>query len=915
MDRGAGVGSVVGRDVELARLDEFVTATAGGGTLVLIGGPGIGKTTLWEAATESARARGVRVLSARSPVVGEAQLPYMGLVDLCDRVTDAELTVLPTPRRQVLEGVLMRAAPFDAPASEAAIALASLDVVRGLAARDPVLIAIDDLQWLDPGSSDVLVFLARRIHAARVGFLLARRPGPAQALETVLARGAFDRMQVGPLSFGAVRRLLAERLGLTISRQRLRRIVEATAGNPLFALEVGRSLLDRGGLELDDAIPLPESLEEVLGSRVRRFPGAVRRVLLAVALSEDPRAGQLIAILGEGALDEAVDAGAVVIDGQRVRASHPLLAAAAERRSRARERRDVHLALSGVATDEVARSWHLALATTAPDGELADRVAAAATVARSRGARQQAALLAAHALRLTPAGALKRAERVLELAECLDDAGELRRMTRLLQEEVGSLPSGPLRAQAWVLLSESDAVRSREDQSRYLGRALSECGEDHNLRARVLAKLAGNAAVAAVAELDRAEAWALEALGAAVEPMVVRYALWSLAWVRGLTGRPLDDLCARSAVADDPTAYISASAERVAAYQLVWRGEVASARTALGSLLALADARGDLTSYAIVRMHAVELEVRAGDLAAAAQLLDEWSESTDFETQFRPQYPRCRALLEAGYGRVDEAMRWGGETIALAQAAGSRWDELQGRRALGLAALLEGAPKRAVAELWPVWEHCEREGVRDPGVFPVAPELVAALVELERIEDARAVTDRLCELAVQLDHPWGRASANRCEGLIRLAGSGSIEVGAARLTEASAQLGDLGLRFDSARCLLALGRAQRRAKQWRGARNTLQQAAEALAALGADGWAQRARAELERVGGRRRADGQLTPSERRVVELAAQGRSNKEVAAALYVTVNTVEVHLSRAYGKLGVRSRGQLAQRLAEGP
>jgi DNA-binding CsgD family transcriptional regulator len=464
-----------------------------------------------------------------------------------------------------------------------------------------------------------------------------------------------------------------------------------------------------------------------------------------------------------------------------------------------------------------------------------------------------------------------------------------------------------------VLLSESQAVRSREDQVRYLQLALAECDEDLDLRARVLAKLAGNAAAAAVADLAQAEAWAAEAVQIAEDPSVGRSAMWALAWVRATLGRAPDELCARSAVADDPGTYISASPERVAGYRLVWRGELAAARSSLDSLMALADERGDVTSYAMMRMHMVELELRGGEFAAAGRLLEEWSESADFETQFRPQYPRCRALLEAGRGRVDDATSWARETIELAQAAGSRFDELHALTALGRAALIEPAGEQAVDALWPVWELCEREGVLDPGLFPVAPELVEALVELERIEDARAITDRLAELGALLDHPWARVSSERCDGLIQLARSGAA--GAATLRGAVLELDRLGLRFDSARCLLLLGRAQRRAKQWSGARTTLEQAAAAFDALGADGWAQRARSELDRVGGRRRAGGGLTPSERRVVELAAEGRSNKEIAAALYVTVNTVEVHLTRAYAKLGVSSRRQLTKQLPSRP
>jgi DNA-binding CsgD family transcriptional regulator len=170
------------------------------------------------------------------------------------------------------------------------------------------------------------------------------------------------------------------------------------------------------------------------------------------------------------------------------------------------------------------------------------------------------------------------------------------------------------------------------------------------------------------------------------------------------------------------------------------------------------------------------------------------------------------------------------------------------------------------------------------------------------------VARRLGELAGQQDHPWARATFKRCTGVLELATGADVETGAASLAEAAVDLDALGSRFDGARCLLALGRAQRRLRQWRGARESLERAAVSFAALGASGWAARVKSELERVGGRRRAESELTPSERQVSELAAEGLS------ALFVTVNTVEVHLARAYAKLGVRSRGQLAKRLAGG-
>ncbi len=893
-------------------MNERVSELRAGSATVLIGGPGYGKTTLWEEAVESARRQHARVLTAR-PSQMVSHLPFAGLIDLADGLSEAELAPLPEAQRRALAAVLMRAEPSAEPPPPAVVAVGLLGVVRALAEGGPVLVAIDDLHWLDSPSAEALTFVVHRLAGARVAFVFARRPGRAGSLEAVLSRGSIERIEVGALSLGAVRRLLAERLGLTISRHRLRRIVEATDGNPLFALEIGRSLLERG-TSLEDELPLPDSLEELLGERVASLSAAAQRVLLAVALSEDPRVEQLLTVVSGEALDDAVDAGAVLIDGGRVRASHPMLAAAAEGRSKAGECRDLHLALAAAAIDEPARTMHLALAAYGPDARLATRAAAAADEARRRGVRRQAALLAGHALRLTPAGAVERPARVLELAERLDDAGELRRMTALVQDELGTLAPGPLRARAWVLLSESDAVSSREDQDRYLDRALAECPQDPNLRARALAKKAGHAAAAAVSDLDQAEQWGLEALECASDMTVRRYALWALAWSRALGGRPLDDLCDQSSVAADPTAYISAAPERVAAKRLFWRGELGGARTALRELSDLADERGDLTSYAMIRMHTIEAELRCGNLPAVKRLLDEWAESSDFETQFRPQYPRCRALLHAVSGHHDDAIRWATETIELAHAAGSKWDELEARHALGIAALLGAAPDQAAAEMWPVWEHCERQGVRDPGAFPVAADLVEALVELRRFEDADEILECLHVRAEAQEHLWARATVHRCAALLALARDGYEETSARRLGEAAAELHGLEAHFDGARCLLALGRAQRRAKQWRDARETLEQTVAAFGGLGAEGWADRAQAELDRVGGRRRADGELTPSERRVIELAGQGMSNKEIAAALYVAINTVEVHLSRAYVKLGVRSRGQLAQRRAAG-
>ena len=229
----------------------------------------------------------------------------------------------------------------------------------------------------------------------------------------------------------------------------------------------------------------------------------------------------------------------------------------------------------------------------------------------------------------------------------------------------------------------------------------------------------------------------------------------------------MDALCARSRVEQDGGAYLAASPERVAGQRHIWRGEIAQARRALAGLLTLADERGEEASYVLVRLHLCELELRAGAWDAASSLLDDWAESSNRELTFRPQYERCRALLAAGRGDEVDTERWASDAISRAHKAACRWDELEARRARGIAALRAGAPERAVQDLAAVWEHTQREGVLEPGAFPVAPELVEALVELDRLAEARAVTSRLAQLGKRHQHPWALASAKRSRALLR----------------------------------------------------------------------------------------------------------------------------------------------------
>ena len=351
-----GGAQVLGREAELAALDGFLDPEGPSRALVLTGGPGVGKTTLWEAGIELARARGMLVLVAR-PSEAEARQSLTAVADLLAEVGESTLAALPTPRKHALEVALLRREPWGEPPEPRAVSTGFLDVLRELAVQDPLLVAVDDVHWLDRRSADVLAFAGRRLVGSAVRFLLSRRTGASPPLERSLETGGLERVEIGGISLGAARRLLAERVGLTLHRRALRSLVESTRGNPLFVLELGRLLVERGSPPgIGGELSVPERIEDLLGVRVTRLPRTVRRALLAVALSADVRISQLEAVVGSAALDEALAARVVVAEGDRVRGAHPLLAAAARTHSRRDERRELHRALAAVVDEELESS-------------------------------------------------------------------------------------------------------------------------------------------------------------------------------------------------------------------------------------------------------------------------------------------------------------------------------------------------------------------------------------------------------------------------------------------------------------------------------------------------------------------------------------------------------------------------------
>jgi DNA-binding CsgD family transcriptional regulator/tetratricopeptide (TPR) repeat protein len=785
-----------------------------------------------------------------------------------------------------------------------------------------VLIGVDDVQWLDRASSEALVFAARRLAGHGVRFVLARRPAGRSELERVLERAGVRRVEVASVSVGATGRIIADRLGHSFSRRTLHKVHEGAQGNPLLALELARLLDRRPPSAVDDELPVPDIADDVFGARIRDADEATRRVLLAVALSGDASTAELATVVDPGALEDAVSAGLVLVERARVRPAHPMLAAAARRHATAAERRLLHRRLALASTDQISRARHFALAASNPDGELAASIAAAAQFAADHGRVWEAVALARQALELTPVTDPQRGERLLVLARLHLNAGDSKRVTELLRARTSELAPGRQRATASLLLAQGSDV-DVEGAEELVSRALAEGGDDASVRAWAFALRADMLATSHVARLDEAQNWARQAVAAQSGNVEIdRWARAALTWTQVLRGQPPDH-----ADSDEPAAgsvpTVIASVDRPLGVRLAFRGELERARAVFRELEKLAEDRGELHSIGAITLQKCEVEIRAGRLPVAAELRERLGEvlrDADVgEPAGWPAIARLNSLNAAVAGDPEQAARWAAEVLdptrtwAIHESRG--WDRLEARRALGIVALFRQQAELAVDHLRHVWEHTRREHVDDPGAFPAAGDLIEALVRSGSLDEASGVVEQLDDLARSQDHPWALATVQRGRALVALARADDYPAeDADALVGAADAYGELGLDFDRARSLLSLGIAQRRFKKRGAARVSLGAAVDVFERCGSTGWATLAREELDRVSGRRAAsETELTPTERRVAELAMTGLSNKEIAAQLFVSVNTVEGHLSRTYAKLGVRSRRRLVEHLSE--
>jgi DNA-binding CsgD family transcriptional regulator len=903
---------LVGRENELVRLDGFVRdLSVGAAGVVISGDAGIGKTALWRAAVDLAEAAGLRVLATRC---AEAEMPLaLGAVgDLLETALAEVADELAEPQRRALAIVLGLEAPPDEAPDPSALPRAFLACLRTLARRSPVVVAIDDVQWLDAPSQRILAFAARRLGDAPVGILVTQRGDLGDPLDLghALAEGVAE-IRVGPLSVGALHHLIRTRLGLRIPRPTIARVHQASGGNPMFALEFAQVAASSAG-----PLPLPSSLEELVRDRVAGLPLTVLPLLEAVAAAERPTTAVLARAVEEGdlALDEAIAAGAVALgpDGI-VRFTHPLLASAVYDAIPPARRAAVHTRLANASSDIEERARHLALATREPDVEVARLLDGAAAHARARGAPDAAAELAEQAVRLTPPSDCEaRENRMLAAAEFLIEF-DVAASTRVLDELLGAGVSGPLRAQALLLrwAVEPDA----EPAGRFAREALEHAEGDRGLRARALLVLSRHA----VNLDDPATSVSLAHRGLVEaehvhDPGLLAEALAATALRSAAAGHPEPAFADRALALAAEHRSLGGSFKfvtHVVALERMLGGNLPDARTLLEESLDAAVRGGwERDSWATLTV-LIRLELEAGNWEAAERYYQAAAELVDANSRWEEGSTAALAGLIASLrGRVADARRLSSEAIRHGESLHFPSLVTTGRAVLGFLELSLGEP----AEAWRTFSEppavLER---RFPtfGFHEPMPNAVEALVALGRLDDAEALLTRFD--ARWPDHGWAMPARLRCRALLLLARR-ELEAAVAAAEEAVVASEVLGLPLERGRALLAAGEALRRLGQRRRAGDKLDAAKQGFVELGAPLWVGRAERELSRARPRPRRDGELTSAERGVAALVAAGRTNREVAAELFTTVGTVEVHLTRIYRKLGLRSRTELARQVAEG-
>jgi DNA-binding NarL/FixJ family response regulator len=922
-----GPDVLVGRQPELADLSAFVaTARERFAAMVLRGVPGIGKTTLWHLGTDMARERGMVVLAAR-PGAGEVALSFSGLVDLLAGGADHVLPLLPPMQRRAVEVALLRQDAADGGADRLALSTGVLSVLRELAKAAPLLLAIDDLQWLDQATASVLAFALRRLEDQRVGLLVSDRSGSpwsataagerTRSTRTVLEALSPENcteVTVAPLSRQDTEHLVRTKFFDKVPPRAVAQAAAASEGNPFYAIEIAREMVRSGEPDPSGTHLLPGRLRELLTSELARLPARTRDALLAASCLAEPTS----TLVDLAPLARAEEAGFVKVEKDgRIRFTHPLMRAAVYESVPPTRRRGAHRALASRIGDLEERARHLALGSEGPDDEVAGQLEEAAKLAYARGSPPAAAELMDLALQLRrPERGPGRAATLMRGANFHFQAGEFTRAQELVEEALSMVPGGTERARALRLLAHLRSRRGSFGSAAELAEeAVEAASSEPVLQAELELDLvfyltmqsrspeALSHAAAAVRLAETAGVDAIVAEGLAVAQMQ--------SFLLG-RGHSEEDLI-RSLALEDRSRDVPAvlRPRLIAGLLRLWTDRPSEAREILGQLYDEAVESGRESDVPGMASYLAWACMWTGDVGRAGELAHEArsiAERVD-DRFLRGTALFVGALAHACAGDAESARADAQQALTifarLQFAAGMTWASW----ALGLAELSLGNSEGVEAALGPVSSLLGDFRQVDPAVVVFVPDEVEALVELGRLDKAQDLADLFERQAQAAKRAWAIAVAGRCQALV-LAERGDSAGAIATLEIALAAHTRTELPFERARTLLALGRLQRRCKQKRLARETLQTAIDVFDQIGATSWASKARSELARVSGSH-VGGGLTETEESIARLAAEGLANKVIAQRCFVTVKTVEANLTRVYRKLGVTSRTQLARAL----
>jgi DNA-binding CsgD family transcriptional regulator len=910
--------SVIGRETELARVEQFLAETRPPAALVLAGPAGIGKTTLWQAGVADAREREDCLLVSR-PLEADAGLSLAGLADLLGELVDDVAAELPEPQERALMTALLRDGADGPPVDPRALNAAVHGVLRAVASERPVVVAIDDVQWLDPPSLSVLRHAMRRLPDDEVRLLIAARAPPSTASPDLgLAADRMVRVAIGPLELEEIGELIARELDRHLPRPILRQIAELSGGNPFYALELCRST-DRGSTDELAGFAKGEDLQRLVGDRLAALPQTTRDALGTIAALGRPTTPVVAEVVDEEAtLDAAFRAGVLEEDGEQLRFAHPLLAAAAYDSLPPRRRREAHARLAMIVEDPEERARHLAAATVTPDPAVAAALDAGARAADARGAPASAAELLERAASLTPdEDRASAAHRQVDAARHHISAGNERRGLDICGTVVAELRPGPLRAEALRTLATSAHIPVSEAIASGR-RAVEECGDNPDLRVDCLLSLSeamrGHDFHTARAIAEDALATARRASQQALQAALTSVGELETMMTPGGGREMLREALALGARPVSPPGWWDPAIVLGAAH--LFADELDEARSLLDPARKRAMDAGDEVNAQDADRTLAQVELGAGNLVRARALAEEGMAIGD---EGEPSWSLsghlfARAQVAAHEGDADLARELTERGLSMAAEVGDEIFPVLHHSVLGSLELSLGNPAEAVSHLDPLWGRLGRLGVseaREPGAFFSEADAIEALIGVGRIDEAETRLARWEELGRAIDRPRVLAAGARARGLIA-AERGDLASAVACLEEAVVHHERLLVASERGRTLIALGATYRRAGRRRDARATLHEALELFEQTGARIWADRARAELGRLGGRTASGDELTPTELRVAELVAKGRTNKEVASALFVTVRTVEANLTRIYSKLGIRSRSELAARAA---